>query len=326
MTGTQDPAARWRSEDGQKLAEEVVAHLLAGRPLGHLDLGDHDGRVDLRGLQFPQPKRLRRFEEEGWFIEELSDRVAFNDARLEGLDLSGAVLDAVRLCDTRVDDCRFDGARWQHLGMVRTSLLRSSFAGADLRQAALGTWVDGGNVFEQVSFVGADLRIGSCPAATFVDSDFSDARLEKVDFQSSSFVRCRFAGELREVTFYDHGFKTGKPDPNPMEDVDFGDAVLRDVEFRRLNLDRVTFPRDADHLVVRRYRCVLERADAALASMDLAAARRLRAGIQHRLKWAGPEQEVGVFSLADYGRRGGPELAELAAEVLRRSESECLGT
>jgi len=39
--------------------------------------------------------------------------------------------------------------------------------------------------------------------------------------------------------FYDHGFKTGKPDPNPMDDVDFSEAELRMVEFRGLNLDRV---------------------------------------------------------------------------------------
>ena len=323
MTDARKAAARWRSDAGKALAEEVVARLLAGRPLDGLELGEHDGRVDLRGLPFPQPQRLRRFEQDGWFIEELSDRVCFKGARLARLDLSGAVLDTVRFWDTTIEDCRFDGARCQHLGLVRTQIVECSFDGADFRQAALGAWADGGNVYQRVSFVGADLRIGSCPAATFIDCDFSDARLEKVDFQSSSFVRCRFAGELREVMFYDHGFKTGKPDPNPMEDVDFSNAVLIDVEFRHLNLDKVTFPKDAGHLVVHHYRCVLQSALAELAGDESREARRLTVSLEHRMQWAGPDQEVGVFSLPDYERRGGTDLANRAATLLRRCETAC---
>jgi uncharacterized protein YjbI with pentapeptide repeats len=318
------PADRWRTDAGKRLAEEVVAHLLAGRPLDELDLATHDGRVDLRGLPVPQPQHLRRFEKDGWFIEELGDRVWFKNARLAGLDLSGAIMDRVRLWDTEVSDCRFDGARCQHLGLVRTEVTDCSFVGADFRQAALGSWVDGGNVFRRVTFKDADFRVGSCPAATFVDTDFSQARIEGVDFQSSSFVRCRFAGELRDVLFYNHGFKTGKPDPNTMEDVDLSDAVLREVEFRRLNLDRVTFPSDPAHLIVHSYRCVLKRALTELAGDESREAHLLKASVEHRLKWAGPNQKVGLFSLTDYERRGGPQLSERAAELFIRCEAGCL--
>jgi len=324
MTEPRKAAARWRSDGGKTLAEEVVARLLARRPLDDLGLGTHEGRVDLRGLPFPQPQRLRRFEKDGWFIEELSDRVCFKSTRLVGLDLSGAVMDTVRFWDTKVEDCRFDGARCQHLGLVRTEVTDCSFVGADFRQSALGAWADGGNVFCRVTFDGADFRVGSCPAATFIDCDFSQARIEKVDFQSSSFVRCRFAGELREVMFYDYGFKTGKPDPNPMEDVDFADAVLRDVEFRRLSLDRVTFPKGPEHLVVRRYRCAVERAIAELVGDESREARLLKVSFEHRLKWAGPKQEIGVFSLVDYEHRGGQQFVDRATEILRRCEAGCL--
>ena len=53
-------AARWMTDDGKTLSEEIVARLLAGRPLTELGLGEHDGRVDLRGLPMPQPQRLQR--------------------------------------------------------------------------------------------------------------------------------------------------------------------------------------------------------------------------------------------------------------------------
>jgi hypothetical protein len=125
-------------------------------------------------------------------------------------------MDTVRFWDTSVEDCRFDGSRCQHVGLVRTEVTDCSFVGADFRQAALGIWAESGNVLRRVTFGGSDFRVGSCPAATFIDCDFSQARIEKVDFQSSSFVRCRFAGELREVMFYDHWLqdREARPEPN----------------------------------------------------------------------------------------------------------------
>jgi hypothetical protein len=91
--------------------------------------------------------------------------------------------------------------------------------------------------------------------------------------------------------FHDHGFKTGKPDPNPMEEVDFSEAELRSVEFRRLDHDRVKFPQSTDPLIVHHYECVLERAVRELQPDGLW--KGLRALMEHRLKWVGPRQEVG---------------------------------
>jgi hypothetical protein len=145
--------------------------------------------------------------------------------------------------------------------------------------------------------------------ATFTDCDFANAQLAKVDFQSSSFIRCRFAGLLREVMFYDRGFKTGKPDLNPMEEVDFSQAELRMVEFRHLDLVGVTFPQSSDHLIVHHYRCVLERAVYELQSD--AKWRGLSAVMEHRLKWAGPRQQVGEFNRRDLVEMGGEAEADL---------------
>jgi uncharacterized protein YjbI with pentapeptide repeats len=184
-------------------------------------------------------------------------------------------------------------------------------------------WYEGhGGVFERVSFTRSDFRGANCTAATFVDCDFSHARLVKIDFQSSSFIRVRFAGELRDVTFWDHGFKTGKPDPNPMEDVDFSEAVFRFVDFRRLNLDRVTFPAAPGHIVVHHYPCVLQRALAALEGDDSLAGRLMRTLFGHQARWIGPDQQVGVFSLADFDE---PGEAERVTELLSRLERECSG-
>jgi len=144
----------------------------------------------------------------------------------------------------------------------------------------------------------------------------------QVDFQSSSFIRCRFGGKLEEVIFWDHGYKTGKPSANQMEDVDFSHAKLRWVEFRRLNLDRVKLPEDGEHIVVRHYRCVLERALHVLKGDDRVMARGLMAHLENRLKWIGPHQEIDIFNRYDLGEHGKEEV-EFAVALLRRVEEEC---
>jgi len=317
-----DLVGRWRTPDGERLAKEVFGRLTAGKSLRDLGLGEHDGRVDLRGISAPAPVQKGAREQQGWVIQEVGGLVKFERVKLVDLDFSGSRLESLRFFNATIANCRFDEARCQDWRLWAVDVTDTSFVGADLRKAVLGAWYEGrGDVYERVNFSRANLRSIVCPAATFVDCDFGDAQLAKVDFQSSSFIRCRFAGLLREVMFYDHGFKTGKPDPNPMEDVDFSQAELRMVEFRRLNLDRVKLPTSSDQLIVHHYRCVLERALRELQGDARWSG--LRVVMEHRLKWAGPRQEVGEFNRRDLVEMGDEAEAEFAVKLLHRLEAEC---
>ena len=116
-------------------------------------------------------------------------------ARLQHVDLSGAELSGLRLFDCSLVDLRLDRVRLTDFRVGRTLFERINFEGADLSEAVLGPWLDGkGNSYRHVNFSGADLRGIVCPAATFIDTVFEGTRLDGVDFQSSSFTRCRFAG------------------------------------------------------------------------------------------------------------------------------------
>jgi uncharacterized protein YjbI with pentapeptide repeats len=315
-------AARWRTGEGDQLALEVFDRLLAGKPLADLGLGQYDGRVDLRGIPAPAPHRLENYNDHRWAAERIGGLLTFRGVKLTGLDLSWGRLESFRIVESTIANCRFNEARCGDWRLWAVDVTDSSFSGADMRKAVLGPWYEGrGNVFRKVNFNDSDLREIVCPTATFVECDFSNARLAKVDFQSSSFVRCRFAGPLRDVMFYAHGFKTLKPDPNPMEDVDFSGAELRMVEFRGLDLDRVSFPVDAEHLIVHHYRCVLDHAIRELA--DDPKWRGLRAVLQSALKWAGPRQQVGVFNRLDFVELANEEEADFALSLLRRIEDKC---
>jgi uncharacterized protein YjbI with pentapeptide repeats len=317
-----DLASRWKTTEGKLLATEVFSRLSAHKSLSDLKLEQFNGRLDLRGISTPAPVGLGPRETKGWVVEELVGLVKLERAQLVGLDFSGGRLESLRFFNTTIQNCRFDDVSCQDWRLWAVDVTDTSFVGADLRKSVLGAWYEGrGDIYKKVDFSRANMRSIICRAATFVDCNFGDAQLAKVDFQSSGFVRCRFAGLLREVIFYDHGFRTGKPDPNTMEDVDLSDAELRMVEFRRLNLDRVQFPKSADHLIVRRYRCVLERALRELQTDSRWSG--LRAVFANRLKWAGPHQDAGAFNRRDLVEMGGEAEAVFAETLLRRLEGEC---
>src|SRR5262245_13811969 len=144
---------RWRGPEGERLADEVFARLLAGKSLDDLGLGEHEGRVDLRGISAPIPARLKRYEFENWFVEELGELIELHRVQLEGLDFSGAFLDHLRFFHVRINDCRFDRARCQDWRMWAVDVTNSTFERSDLRRSALGPWHEGrGNIFQHVSF------------------------------------------------------------------------------------------------------------------------------------------------------------------------------
>jgi hypothetical protein len=95
---------------------------------------------------------------------------------------------------------------------------------------------------------------------------------------------------------------------------------MRGVEFVGLDLDKVRFPQDERHLVVRDYRCVLATGLLLLEGDDSPDARALRIDLQRRLDFAGPNQEVGLFHLGDFGKYV-PE--DFAVEVLGHAQAAC---
>jgi uncharacterized protein YjbI with pentapeptide repeats len=315
---------RWRTEEGAALAEEVVARLIAGRPLTGLGLGEHEGRVDLRGLPAPQPRRLQRFETQGWFVEQLGDLVKFRGVRLENLDLGGAALESLRFHDAVVTGCRFDGASCRDWRLWGSDVSDSSFVGADLRESAVGTWHEGHrNSWRRADFSGADFRVAVSWEAVYEDCDFSGAKLAKVKFEQCTLARCRFSGELREVVF-DGRDLTDRPAPAEMDKVDFSGATFRQVEFLGFDLESVTLPDDPDVRLLRRARCVARRGIELLDGDDQVAARQLRAMLHTRLRGPGTDRDARVFNRRDYLEIGGEDLAALAVEVLGRAEAECL--
>ena len=310
---------RWRTADRASLAAEVLERLRAGKGFDGLALDRHDGRLDLRGLTLSAPTPSGPTQQVGRLaVTELKGTTQLRGVHWTELDLSYAALPGLSFFESTIQKCRFEGARLDGLGAWALDVEASSFVGASLRNAVLGSWYKGReNTYHGVSFAGADLRGLMCSTATFIDCDFSNARLVKVDFDASGFMRCRFAGLLEEIQFYDRDLRGQKRDRNPMEDVDFSQAELRWVEFRNLDLQKVMLPEDDRHVRLTHYRCVLEKA---ISACEAAGQRGLRGYFESELKWCPPGREIGIFNKRDLQEVGD---LDFALDVLARAEHSC---
>lgn len=320
-------ADRWCSSSGAALVDEVLARLVAGRDLGGLSLGEHEGRVDLRFMPAPIPKRLERFEALGWFTEKLGDLISLRDVELADLDLSGAQLPSLRFHGVSVINCRFDGAACGDWRLWSSTVTDCSFRKAELRGAAVGTWHNGlRNEWRRIDFSGADFRVGVTRSAAYEDCDFSGAKIVGVEFSQCTFTRCRFTGAISKVLFDGRDLSPERPAPPQMRAVEFLDAMFRDVDFRGFDLEDVVMPMDPDVRVYRRARCVARRGVSMLDNDETKPARILRAVFNNRLRGPGDEREASIFNRRDFLAIGGQELVMLADDVLNRAEAECLGS
>src|SRR5439155_11893059 len=149
--------ARWKTPHGDKVAQETLHRLRAGESLKGLEHREHAGRVDLRGLPLRVPEPIKRNTPNGWTVEELPRLTKFERVRLADLDLTGAELQSLRFFETTIANCRFDDSNCRDWRLWATRVTDTTFAGADLREAALGPWLEGrGNVYERVTFSGAN--------------------------------------------------------------------------------------------------------------------------------------------------------------------------
>jgi uncharacterized protein YjbI with pentapeptide repeats len=323
---------RWQG-DGGALAAEVFSRLKGGKTLADLELGEVDGRIDLRGLpaQLPQREYLGTipspFTGKPWVVSKPSGQTLLEGVALAGLDLTGAFLDQVTMRDCVIQDCLLDEAHCHDLGLVRCQVHDVRFRGADLRGSVLGSWRDGkGSEYQHVDFTAADLREATPITAWLTDCDFSAARLDGVKFRLSGLVRCRFSGLLDETEFDGRLFsRDDGTEPNTAEDVDLSATVLRAVKFRGFDLDAVRLPAQPGLRVVRNYPCVLEKVLELIAGQESELASTLRYWIAHWQRGL-RGHPLGLLNRDDLIRHGRGEFADFAEAVFTDAERLCAGS
>lgn len=238
------------------LERQVVARLAGGGPLDGLGLGRVEGRWDLRGMHLSNVRRSGGPTVGGYATTQLEEMDQLKGVRLEGLDLTGAVWEHLRLTSVEINDCVMDRARLPDLRMWDSHWRKCSLRGTRLDGSMSGTtplWRRSRTTsWTQVDFTGADLRDTAHGYESYTDCDFSRARLKEVDFQGARHVRSRFAGPVEDVYFFRRpqgGLPVGPV--NEMLDVDFTDAQVIGCSFWGLDLGAVRLPSTEHHVLAR---------------------------------------------------------------------------
>jgi len=301
------------------MSTEIWDALVHGRPLDDAGVPKIDGRLDLRNLRVAEPFAVETTRTQLADVTVLGGITSVKGASWQSIDFSGSLLPGMRFLDCQIHNCVFDRCRMSDLRVWRTDFADVSFRSANLRGAVLGGTSENDDrrvTYHDVDFTAADMRGTIYGAAEFVRCKFNHAKLNKVDFQSSTFTDCSFEGELSGVLFYRTGFRGERFPPNEMKRVDFRRAKLRWTEFRGLDLDEVFFPEDGDHIVIDSYPETLDRLLAHFCGRSDMGSRRLATRFEHRKKWLGPHQRVGVLNRIDLIESGGEEGLKIVLQII----------
>jgi uncharacterized protein YjbI with pentapeptide repeats len=304
------------------MSTDVWQHLIHGKPFDEVGVPTIDGRLNLRNLHVPDPHSVKTVRTPLADVTVLGGVTSIKSTSWQSIDFTASQLPGLRFLDSQIRNCVFDRCRMDDLRVWRTDFENVSFRSADLRGAVLGGTSEESNrrnSFHDVDFTAADMRGTIYGAAEFVRCKFNHAKLNKVDFQSSTFTDCSFEGELRGILFYRTGFRGGRFPPNEMKRVDLRRAKLRWSEFRGLDLDEVFLPTDEDHIVMENYPETLDRLLAYFRGRSDLGSRRLTTRFEHEKKWLGPHQSVGVLSKNDLVESGGEEGLKTVLRIIGSS-------
>jgi len=318
------------SSDSAK--REAWQRLVNCESLKGLPLSKNNKRVDLSGLELPEPQILERWQTALANVERFEPNGRFYGVTLENLDLTGSNLQALHFSDCEIRNCCFDHCNLRGLQLRATTIRECTFREADLRGAPIGVAAVSGpfagrrNSFFKVDFSGADLTNTVYVAAAFRECDFSNAKLVEIGFGTSAFADCKFEGELRQVQFWRSDlFARGYPEDafpaNEMVNVDFSNARLRDVEFRGLMLGRVRLPNDEDHIVIKNFANVLDELISALMQEGDQTAKVLIAYLGAYRKWTVPGAR-GVLNKLDFAVAG-EDAVDRVLGLLRKLGVKC---
>ncbi|MFE1198212.1 pentapeptide repeat-containing protein [Streptomyces olivaceoviridis] len=295
------------------LSVEVLEALQRGTDLHGLSPLSIAGRLDLRSIRLGG-------EESG----QAAGIDVLPGAILSDVDFSGAEAPGLRLVRARAVNCVFEKANLDGLEARATDFVGCSFAGASLRGAQLSLPLDDRySSYEDVDFSRVTLSGASCVDASFKRCVFSRLKMGAMSFRGANFVDCSFSGVLRKVVFSGDSL-TGRELPGRvMQNVDFSNAVLRDVEFRGIDLDGVSLPEGDPHILVKHYQCVLGKILGRLPVSGQPFTYGLRAYLAAERGHSHPAREIGIWHRASLGKT--PEEQEYAIRMLRACESECEG-
>jgi len=314
---------RWRTPAGRELALEAAAWLAKGAVSDAPSwAATHEGRVDLRGLEFPSPARVNSVVIANSTFEVIGGFPVFAATRWEHIDLRASVIRHARFHDAWIHDCLFDQADLHDWRLWNSQVSDSSFERADMTGSAIGTGergANGVNRWHRVSFDRADLKRAVVSECDFVDCTFRNTKLKSVKFNYATFDGVKFEGLLDGVLFEARKFSDTR-DPGPLKDVDFRGVLFRNCEMRAYKFENVQFDHEPGLRVIVDYARVGTRALKMAAVSTDPIEQQVSGTIQHSLKLYSEGDTI--YVPADFVSAVGIECAETLDRLYDRAQRE----
>lgn len=277
-----------------------------------------NGRLRLSKLRIPDTRVVKLVRTPLGDLQNIRGRPFVRNASWKDLHFSSSTLSGVALSEGTVTNCVFDKCTMRNFKIFGSTFENVLFESSDLQGAVLGGVHERRrNSFKNVIFRSTNLRGAVFQEAGFLDCSFLNCRLDRVDFQSSTFENCVFEGELRDVLFYSRAFRKGPFPDNEMKAVDFSRASLRWTEFRKLDLKEVIFPEGSDHLIVPNFPAALDRLIEVFSVRSDSDSKCMVAVLGNYRKWAGGPNSFGILHKADLVETGGEEVVRVVLDVLQ---------
>ncbi len=252
---------RWISDEGVPSTGMVTSAIRRNSDLQSLGLDIVDGRYDLRGIRLDKPKKVEEIRSHS----RVTGAQTFKGSEFKKIDFSHATLDFGVFVNCSFVDCVFFKTRMKNIRITACDLRDCSFLKSDLSNSFLNLNVgkDSGS-FINCEFIETNISKTEFGFPKIHNCSFVDCKLKEVNFDGSRFERCVFKGQFESGWFNGYSIYASKSTfglfnrvnpkayPNEMIEVDFGEAMLEDVQFQNgINISNCILPRAGNYFVVK---------------------------------------------------------------------------
>ncbi|MDB5014384.1 MAG: hypothetical protein JWQ25_2586 [Daejeonella sp.] len=257
---------RWLIGEGIVVRGNVLKALSSGETIAKVKgISKYEGKWDLRGIQFPNPKGSETITAGTSSFRKVSGTFNLKNIDLKNVDFSYADMSHSVWIRSNLENCIFNNTKAKNLYIKACHFadlvaFKTNFSESFMAQN-IGN--DSGS-YRNVVFNQCDLSKTSFSFPLIDHCNFFDCKLHEVNFDGSRFENCKFSGVfksgwIRGYSIYAQKSILGlfnkvnlKDFPNTMTNVDFKEAELKDVLFsHEVDISRCKFPVSENLIVIK---------------------------------------------------------------------------
>jgi uncharacterized protein YjbI with pentapeptide repeats len=290
---------RWNFDEWLNIKKAILNALSTKSPIENISgMSEIANRMDLRGLEL---------------ISTREDKLCFKKSILKNVDLSYSDLRFIEWDKCIFENVYFEGSNLKQSTFTSSKFINCVFKKTNISVSYLASsWgLDSGH-FIDCQFIESNLSESVLHFPVIENCIFASSNLHATEFDGSRFKDCTFGGLVDSPFFRGYsrytenflgkylGGYNKKKHCNKMINVDFSQAVMRDVVFSDgIDLTKTKFPQGEEYIFIK----------------DIASTfKRVRKIID--TSWEGEDKRVGLFLIDNWYYSKNPNKLEQASDFI----------